>query len=155
MTDALNELGPNHISESDSAEKQQSLPDWYLLKCCCHVFATDYPFVSCSTCGYINCGTHEQLQQAKENGTLMNLLDSGKKEEWNYTKLLEKHSLKEIKVDFHFGMSGPFISDDWLNPPDDYFSDEDAYPYGNDEWENDDPCGYDEYPEDYFSEEFM
>lgn len=92
----------------------KEFPDWYLLKCECGAFATDYPFVSCSKCNYINCGSSEQLEEAKEKGFLMKTLDSGKDYEWSYTKLLEKHKLKSIRVEFHHGMAtDPFGEDNY------------------------------------------
>ena len=84
---------------------KEEFPEWYLLKCGCEVFATDYPFVSCSKCNYTYCGSAEQLEEARKKGFLMETLDSGKDYEWNYTKLLEKHKLESIRVEFHHSMA--------------------------------------------------
>ena len=89
--------------------KVSELPDWWLFKCGCEVFVTDYPFVDCTRCGY--------------KTTQMKLLASGKDFDWNYTKQLEKHKLESIRVEFHHGMA--------IDNPNDYFDDE----YGDDEFE--------------------
>lgn len=52
-------------------------PDWYLLQCGCKTFLTDYPFVSCTQCGFINCGSDEQLEKARKEGYLMRTLETG------------------------------------------------------------------------------
>lgn len=56
---------------------KEKIPDWWILRCGCKTFITDYPFLSCPKCGQINCGNDEQLKKAKETGKLMITLKSG------------------------------------------------------------------------------
>jgi len=43
----------------------------YYGKCGCGWLKTDYPFMSCGKCGYIGCGTQEELDKARKDGTLI------------------------------------------------------------------------------------
>jgi hypothetical protein len=53
------------------------IPDWWVLKCGCGVFITDYPFIARCKCGYIYFGSKEQLEKAKKEGYLMKTLKTG------------------------------------------------------------------------------
>ena len=59
------------------SEMVESHTDWYLLKCGCETFLTDYPFVSCTKCGYINCGSSQELKKAKRLGYLIETVATG------------------------------------------------------------------------------
>lgn len=66
-------------NEEKNQEKLRSIIQGHIpliLKCGCRVFhpVDDYPFVKCTTCGWINCGTKEELEEARKNGTLMKTL---------------------------------------------------------------------------------
>jgi hypothetical protein len=43
----------------------------YYGKCGCGWIKTDYPFMSCTKCGFIGCGSKEQLEHAKNNDYLI------------------------------------------------------------------------------------
>lgn len=43
----------------------------YYGKCGCGWLKTDYPFMSCGRCGHIGCGSKEELDRAKKQGTLI------------------------------------------------------------------------------------
>jgi hypothetical protein len=67
-----------------------------ILKCGCGVFhpINDYPFVSCKTCGYINCGTKEELEEAEKNGTKMQVV------KWSELTDKEKALIDEMDKQF-------------------------------------------------------
>ena len=52
-------------------ENNSKTPLWYG-KCGCGWIVTDYPFMSCTICGYIGCGSTEELEKAKKGGYLIN-----------------------------------------------------------------------------------
>lgn len=43
----------------------------YYGKCGCGWGYTDYPFMSCVKCGYIGCGSKEELEKARKEGKLI------------------------------------------------------------------------------------
>jgi len=43
----------------------------YYGKCGCGWIKTDYPFMSCIKCGYLGCGTKEDIEQARKTNTLI------------------------------------------------------------------------------------
>jgi hypothetical protein len=43
----------------------------YYGKCGCGWLKTDYPFMSCGICGYIGCGSKEQIEVARNEGWLI------------------------------------------------------------------------------------
>ena len=43
----------------------------YYGKCGCGWLKTDYPFMSCNKCGYIGCGTQEEIDNARKEGNLI------------------------------------------------------------------------------------
>ncbi len=45
----------------------------YYGKCGCGWFVTDYPFVSCSACGFIGCGSAKELEKATKGGYRIDL----------------------------------------------------------------------------------
>lgn len=47
----------------------------YYGKCACGWIKTDYPFMSCEKCGYIGCGSKEELEKARQKGKLIEWQD--------------------------------------------------------------------------------
>lgn len=43
----------------------------YYGKCGCGWLVTDYPFMSCEVCGYIGCGSKDQIEHARNQGYLI------------------------------------------------------------------------------------
>ena len=52
-------------------ENNSKTPLWYG-KCGCGWIVTDYPFMACGKCGYIGCGSDEDIEKAKKGGYLIN-----------------------------------------------------------------------------------
>jgi hypothetical protein len=81
-----------------------------ILRCGCGVFRPqdDYPFVNCGTCGFINCGSREDLDRAKKEGKLMQRVY------WEDLTLDEKKRLNEQeKQEIIEEMESDEDFDDW------------------------------------------
>jgi len=65
---------------SETTQKKNS--EWYLFECKCgKIYATDYPFMGCGSCGTFTAGSKED----HEKGLTMKYLDEGNSEkiaEW-------------------------------------------------------------------------
>jgi hypothetical protein len=96
---------------------EKKMPDWWVFKCKCHTWITDYPFTSCSVCKMTYCGSEEDLKKAKEDGMLIECLKDGMGE----PNIMELE--KELGVSIENGM----MDNDY-----DYGDDNDEYPEDED-----------------------
>lgn len=60
------------MSKLSEEQKKFIAAGIYYGKCGCGWLVTDYPFMSCLKCGYIGCGSDEDLKRAKKSGTIIN-----------------------------------------------------------------------------------
>lgn len=52
-------------------KKQWNFSRLFYGKCGCGWGYTDYPFMNCSKCGYISCGSKKDIKKTRKNGTLI------------------------------------------------------------------------------------
>jgi len=62
------------VQEKEFTEEQKNFMKALLFygKCGCGWFVTDYPFMNCTVCGYIGCGSAKELEKATKGGYIIN-----------------------------------------------------------------------------------